>query len=230
MGGVKLVGIREGAGTPLVAILIPVLNRPHRIAPLLASIAEATPEPHTIRFAVSAEDRETLTALADNLEPHIRVNMDRGDTWPNRINRLFWWSEEPHVFLAADDLLFHPGWLSAAMAAMREVDGVVVVNDLHNPNGTLALVSRRYIEEESGCIDTPNVVIYPGYGHNYADDELFATARRRNRYAYCPQAVVEHLHPAAGKAEMDATYDKGLETLEADIALHEERKRLWGAR
>jgi hypothetical protein len=205
-----------------VAILVPILDRPHRIEPLLQNIAETTPEPHRVLFAVhDAPSCEELDRLGC---PYL---WDYGDTWPNRINRLFHVTTQPYVFLGADDVLFHPGWLLALMREMEKIDGVVVPNDLHNPRGTLALVSRRYIEEESGCIDTPNVVVYPGYGHCFVDDELFGVAKSRGRYAYCPDAIVEHYHPDAGKAEMDATYEKGLSTLVEDAALHEARRHLW---
>ena len=59
-------------------------------------------------------------------------------------------STEPYMFLGSDDSRFHPFWLPHAMNSMKEVDGVVSVADLYNPVGTLALVSRRYIDEESG--------------------------------------------------------------------------------
>jgi hypothetical protein len=204
------------------AILIPVLDRPHRIAPLLANIAQATPEPHIVVFAAS--DEPTIAELDPLGAQYIR---DAGDTWPNRINRLFHATTEPYVFLAGDDVLFHRGWLSHAMREMRDLDGVVVVNDLHNPAGTSALVSRGYIERESGCFDTPSVVVFPGYTHNFCDSELFETAGARDRFARCPASVVEHLHPCAGKAEMDSTYRKGCARYLEDKALFETRRRLW---
>jgi hypothetical protein len=204
------------------AILVPVLDRPSRVAPLLANIAEATLEPHTVIFGAS--DEPTIAEL-DRLGA--RYMRDDGETWPNRINRLYHATDEPFVFLAADDLLFHRGWLGNAMREMRRVRGVVVVNDLHNPAGTSALVARSYIDEHSGCIDVPDVVVYPGYGHSYTDTELFAVAAARGRYAYCSEAVVEHLHPAAGKSEDDPVYRKGRATEDADKALFESRVALW---
>jgi len=204
------------------AILIPVLDRPHRIKPLLANIADATTEPHRVVFAAS--DQPTV----DELERHGAAFLrDDGDTWPNRINRLFHATEAPYVFLGADDVLFQRGWLAAALSTMRRVEGVVVVNDLHNANGTNALVSRRYIEEQSGCVDVPGVVIYPGYDHNYSDSECWEVARSRGKLMRADGAIVEHQHPAAGKGEMDATYRKGHATMEADRALYRSRRHLW---
>jgi hypothetical protein len=204
------------------AILIPVLDRPHRVEPLVANIADATPEPHTILFAAS--DQPTIDEL-DRLG--INYLRDDGDSWPNRINRLFHATTDPYVFLGADDVSFHSGWLSEALKAMAEVDGVVAVSDLFNPYGTLALVSRRYITEESGCVDTPGVVVHGGYRHNYSDTELFSVARARGRHAYCAESIVEHFHPSAGKAPMDGTYQIGFDHEMADRVLYASREPMW---
>lgn len=205
-----------------VAILMPVLDRAWRIEPLLRNIRDATPEPHRVIFAAS--DPETIAEL-DRL--HAQYLQDDGDTWPNRINRLFHHTTEPYVFLGADDVVFYPGWLPILLAAAQAVDGVAVANDYFNKNGTLALVSRRYIEEQSGCVDMPDVVVYPGYRHNWSDAELFATAKARGRHAYCPDAVVEHLHPSAGKAPFDSTYRKGFDSELDDHRLFLTRQHLW---
>ena len=65
---------------------------------------------------------------------------------------LFHATTEPYVFTGADDVIFYQGWLTAALGAMKAVDGVVVVNDLFNPDGTLALISRRYIDENPDAL------------------------------------------------------------------------------
>ena len=53
---------------------------------------------------------------------------------------------------------------------MGTMHGVVFVNDMLMAHGTLPLVSRRYIEQYSGCFDVPDVIIYPGYSHNYSEN------------------------------------------------------------
>src|ERR1035437_6526547 len=103
----------------------------------------------------------------------------------------------------------------------------VYCQDDGSTDGTLALISRRYIEEESGCIDVEGVVIYPGYFHNYSETELFETAKSRGRFAYCEESVVEHLHPDAGKAEKDEIYQLGMAHLVEDQDLFFSRRHLW---
>src|ERR1035437_6539809 len=126
-----------------VAILIPTMNRPHRMAPLLQSIAEATDVPHRVIFACN--DQETVDEL-DRLGAW--YDRDEGGTYPVRINRLFSLTTEPYCFLGADDLAFHPGWFQAVMRVMDTLggDGVVAPNDLHNPSGVHFVVARSYVD------------------------------------------------------------------------------------
>jgi hypothetical protein len=186
-----------------------------RVPSIVANIEETTPEPHRIYFIA------TSTPSADWSAPVTSI-VDKGDTWAKRINRGLRSTLEPTLFLGADDVLFHPGWLTSALGML---DGVVAVNDLHNPKGTLALVSREYAN--LGTIDGQRGIAHEGYRHNFVDDELFGTAQFRGRFTYCREAVVEHLHPCAGKAEDDETYRLGRESWEADEALHKARCALW---
>ena len=219
---------RDG-GTVSVAILCPVLDRSHRIEPLLANIRETTPEPHEVIFATS--DRATIDEV-NRLGAW--QSIDDGDTWPNRINRLFSMTDDPYVFLCADDVLFHPGWLPPLLAAQADIDmigGVTVPADLHNPYGTLALVSRSYIARFGGCMDEPvGLVVWPGYEHNWSDTELFKVAERRGRHRYVPESIVEHLHHGIGRPGAlphDSTYAKGHATFRKDAELHVQRRRMW---
>ncbi|HZL17744.1 MAG TPA: glycosyltransferase family 2 protein [Polyangia bacterium] len=211
-----------------VAILVPVLDRPHRIEPLLANIAATTPEPHEVVFATSdnatIEECNRLGAWQ---------SIDDGDTWPNRINRLFRETDDDFVFLCADDVLFHPGWLAPLLEAQGDIDmigGVTVPADLHNPYGTLALVSRSYIAHFGGCVNEPGVVLHSGYEHCWSETELFETAKSRARHRYVPESVVEHLHYSTGRSNAlpnDATYAKGDPTMWSGGELFVQRRRLW---
>ena len=131
------------------------------------------------------------------------------------------------MFLGADDVQFHPGWLEAAMNTMVAIDGVVAVNDMFNPTGTLALVSRRYIDQQGGTGDDTGAIIHRGYFHNYSETELFNTARHRGRFAYCGASVVEHMHWAPGKSEHDEVYRLGDHHTGQDRDLHLSRQHLW---
>lgn len=205
-----------------LAVLIPSMDRAWALARVVENLHEATPEEHTAYFFVNdSSSAQELARLGE------RCWMDDGESWGRRINFGFFQTTEPYLFLGSDDLKFHPGWASAAMESMEQVDGVVSVNDMFNPRGTSALVSRHYIESLSGCADEQGVVVHSGYHHNFADVELFETAKKRGRFAYCETSVVEHLHWLAGKSKRDATYQRSDTTTELDRQLFHQRKHLW---
>jgi hypothetical protein len=49
---------------PPVAVLVPVLGRPHRVEPLMRSLAEATPSPYRLLFICDPTDRDEMNAIA----------------------------------------------------------------------------------------------------------------------------------------------------------------------
>lgn len=208
-----------------VAILVPILNRPHRIEPLLQSIADSTTLPHRVVFAASDQPSiDELTRLGASF-----ITDEGGDegSYPRRINRLYAETTDPYLLLAADDLAFRPQWLEEAMKVMETLDGVVALNDQYNPAGVHFLVSRNYIETFGGCMDDSGVVLHEGYRHAYCDDEFRATARARGKWALAHSAVIEHLHVGAGKAPMDETYRIGEAAMPHDFGVFMSRAHLW---
>ena len=220
-----------------VAILVPVLRRPHRITPLLGSVEEATPEPHRVLFIASPSDTATHTALDAAGADWIVMDDDyegRGD-YMRKVNRGVAATDEPLIFLAADDLRFHTGWLPAATAELRRGIGVVGTNDLGNQrvtrgtHATHSLLTRDYVERR-GTIDEPGKALHAGYHHNFCDDELVCTAHARRAWAFAGTAVVEHLHPNWRKAEDDDVYRLGRTFFHEDRRLFMTRRKLWRRR
>lgn len=218
---------------PVVHIVIPVLGRPKRAAAVYES-ASATTVPHEITFACSPGDKRQIEAC-DATGAWVFVSdwrPDRAD-WARKINAVYRdHSDAPWLLLGADDLTFHPGWAEAALeVGERTGAGVVGTNDLSNPrviagrHSTHPLVRRSYADD-LGTIDGPGQVVAEVYDHQFADDELVATAQRRHKWAFARGAHVEHLHPYFGKGAMDATYRKALRATRADQQLFSERRRL----
>lgn len=208
--------------TPKVAILIPAM-RPQLIGALVENIQQVTPEPHHIYVMTNVEE------VREALEPYdVTVWMDELQSWGRRLNAMYLRTDEPYMFLGADDIWFWEGWLRPALAQIQGANGVVTVNDQMNPSGTLALVSREYIDSESGCMDQPGVIIHPGYRHNYSETELFLTAKYRGRWSYCIQSIVEHRHFLIGAAEIDDVYQIGIDHYGDDKDRYLERCHMWG--
>lgn len=213
-----------------VVILVPVLWRPDKVAPLIDDIKAATPEPHRILFIADPDDDTELDALRAADAEWITPGPT---TYPQKINAAVAVTDEPWVFLAADDLHFHSGWLTAALS-VSDGFGVVGTNDGGcNPrvergkHSVHSFVSRAYIDEHGGTVDGPGLVLHSGYRHSFCDDELVGTARRRGQYVHAHDSVVEHLHPFAGKAVTDRVYEKGQASVVADRRLFQRRRRLW---
>ena len=203
------------------AIFLPAM-RPQNFARIVENLAETTDDYHAYWVVNTPQAADELTRLKQSYW------RDNGASWAVRLNHLYDHTTEPYFFLGADDLKWHPGWLKTAMAVMERIDGVVSVNDMWQHGvGTSALVSRNYIDTMSGCIDQPGVVCHPGYAHHGAETELFQTAAKRGRYAYCEQSVVEHMHAILGKAPDDEVYALGASLTAESVAMFESRKHLW---
>lgn len=207
------------------AIIIPAM-RAHLMGPLLENIEATTPEPHRV-LVVSSDP--AIDQICQRAGVECLPDDGRGTTWGQRLNHAFdhlQWGVQ-YLFLGADDVVFHQGWLSAAHAVMNDADQVVSVNDTLTDEGTLALVSRRYVELYSGVCDEPNTVIHPGYRHCYSERELYDTARARGRFAYAAESVVEHNHWLAGKSELDSIYQDGENAKRNDQLIFETRRQAW---
>jgi glycosyltransferase involved in cell wall biosynthesis len=216
---------------PQVAILVPVLNRPHQVARLLDSIEAATPEPHRVLFLATYGDDDEISAIAAAGAQVWLLN--EPGTYVRKINAGFAVCDEDVFFAAADDLAFHPGWYPAALAKLTGRCEVVGTNDLGNRrvqagrHATHNLFTRRYIEQRGGTVDGPGLVLHEGYHHWYCDDEFVETARHRGVWRFARSSVVEHLHPLFGKGDMDDTYTLGREHNAEDRVRYRERRHLW---
>lgn len=206
------------------AILIPSLWRPEGLSRVLHNLEKTTPETHQVYACVDRNDGESMQVCLD-----FGVNFitDDGDYFVPRLQKLYEWSTEPWFFTGSDDIIFSNGWLTGCFAAAQDHHRVICPNDGHNPNGTNFLVSREYITEHSGTIDGTNEVYHPGYFHNFSDDELVGTARKRGVYTRAMGVLVESTHPGFGNAPDDDTYRKPRAMWGHDEALYHSRRHLW---
>ncbi len=196
-------------------ILLPSLGRAHRLREVVANIHEATPELHGILFCVGDEDSKAVLDELD--EPYIDDSGADDKRYVTRMNEMVRYVNTPTVFFGSDDVLHHKGWLSAALRVMVQGPSVVVVNDLHNANGTQAVVRTSYLQR--AVYDAPGDAFHGGYQHNFADNEMFFTAYKQGEYARAMGSFVEHLHPLFGSAnsiDWDDTYTNAQHGWDAD--------------
>lgn len=207
-----------------LAIVIPVLNRPHNVAPLLDSISAATPGAR-ILFVCDASDLAEIAEIDAAGAEHI----DPGGGYAAKINLGVEATDEPFVFFGADDLEFVPGWLDAARRQMDRAGAAVIgVNDLIRRNrlhSTHFLVTREYAQRSA--IDGSRGPLFEGYDHSFVDDEFVATAKARGTYAYAAEAKVRHNHPMNQTAPDDDTYRRGREHFRMDRKRFQRRTKHW---
>jgi len=217
----------------VIAVLIPVLNRPQNAQRVVSSIRQNSTMVEKIVFLCSKGDLLEVDACWLTGADVTTVPWEAGPgDWARKINWGFKRTKEPYVLLGADDLSFHPGWDVAALRIAKQSHcGLIGTNDLGNGlvmrggHSTHPLISREYGEQ--GTIDEPDKILHEGYAHQWVDNELIDTARVRGQWAFAKDSIVEHLHPFWHKGEMDDTYRKALSTPAQDHALYLRRKRLW---
>jgi hypothetical protein len=214
-----------------IAVLIPTLGRPERIGPVVDNVVE-TSDGHDVNvyFVCEAGDVESVLAVAKHPTARLVINV-RSASYAGAINSALHKTGEPFLFVGADDLRFHPGWVDP-LVSLAESHGVVGTNDLGNPevaageHATHFLVRRDYAV--TGCVDEPGVMLHEGYSHNWCDREFVGTAKHRGQFAPCLESLVEHVHWAWGKASLDPTYDKGRAGEPADRGTYTARQHMWG--
>ena len=221
------------SASTLIAVLVPVLGRPHRVAPLLESFVNATSAyDATLYLIAQRSDTEELRAIeAQGLEPILVDDEDR--SWAKKINRGFAATKEPWILLAADDLAFHAGWVDKVRTLLHSHCGVIGTNDLGNAStikgisSTHPLVRRTYAQI-FGTADERGRVLHEGYDHNFPDSELVETAKARGLYTHKRDCVIEPLHPLWGKGERDQIYQLGSANWNTDQALFVARCKKFG--
>jgi len=217
-----------------VVVVVPVLNRPDRVLPLIESV-EASQDHATLAtlFVANETDFNEIESLHESSADFIVILGGRrpGD-YARKINAGINHAKSEWVFTGADDLRFHFGWADEAIRVARQTGSLVVgTNDLGNPSvirgrhSTHSLVHRDYVGE--GTIDGCFGLLYEGYDHNWVDEEFVATAKFRGVYAHAGAALVEHLHPSWHKADPDSTYELGMMDWQRDRALFSRRRALW---
>lgn len=160
-----------------------------------------------------------------------------GSPWTDmvrKVNRGFTSSLEPWVLFVGEDVGFHPGWDTAAMDAADSRFHVVGTNDLGHPkvlageHATHMLLRRSYVDAVGGGWGPPGVVMHEGYRHWFADDEIVLAAKQRGAWVAARNCVIEHLHPAWGKAADDDVYRLGASAESEDRAEFDRRFKLYG--
>jgi len=216
-----------------VDILVPVM-RPGMARPFMESL-EASGAPWIGRLVSACAYRGDEALQREWLDAGAGVVLCDGTTMPVKVNRGYRATHQTWVLFVGEDVRFHTGWHAAAMRAGADARiGVIGTNDLGHPkvmsgeHATHFLLRRSYVDKHGAGWDEPGVVMHEGYRHWFADDEIITAAKQRSAWMPALGCVIEHLHPAWGKAAHDEVYSLGAQAEAHDRALFEQRRARFG--
>lgn len=207
-----------------VAILIPVLGRPHRVKPVLEGFRTTAPD-CAVYFITDRTDKAEQRAI---VEAGGKMFLFNGG-FASKVNYGVRRTDEPLILIVGDDVEPQPGWLEAAKAHLGNGIHVVGINDLiERPNrpehAVHFLITREYAM--LGTFDEQIGPCCENYQHWFIDDELIATANFRNAYVYAEDSRIKHLHWMNGTADDDEVYQKGRMSNRIDNHMFHRRMRM----
>lgn len=216
-----------------VAILIPTLGRADALAPLLQNLRQTTEFRYRVYFVVDQEDMETRHVL-ETMPGFDFTTVLCDGTFPEKTNAGYAASaDEELVAPLADDVVFHDGWLQAALPHFEagwQVVGTYDRSPITEDGGhvTMPILRRSYIEDPGAAWGEKGTVFHAGLHHNFCDTELWHLARHRDVAIFEKASVIEHRHPAWHSRPVDDTDRKGnMRNYDADEALFHRRKEAW---
>ena len=107
------------------------------------------------------------------------------------------------VFMGDDHLPRTQGWDKAFIQALKHNAGIAYGDDLLQGENlpTAYATTREVVDELRG-------MTFPGCIHLYFDNFVKQLGIDLKCLKYLPDVIIEHIHPAAGKAELDEGYER----------------------
>lgn len=208
----------------MISVLFPTTGRSARALACVKQLRETTAD-HDVEIVAAIDNDEASATVLEPLVDILDVRDEyRGcsQAWNDALALA---TGDPIVF-AADDLVWHPGWLDAALERLAEFPGgwgLVGLNDGHLDGRELSthyLMSRRFIVEVLG-----GVVAWEFYRHSFNDLEVNERAKRADRFLWAEDARVTHQHWTFGDRDRDATDTLTLAEHAASQRIYEMRER-----
>ena len=188
----------------MIAILTPSRQRPRRAREMVAAIFDTCESPANIHVYLGLD----LDDLSYPLEYERPVTVTHGErrtagAWTNLLSEIALQDgADVLAFLGDDHRPRTPGWDTQVLEALATMGpGLVYTADgLQDERLPTAPFWSAQIITALGWFYPPVLK------HLYADDYWLTLARDLDRCTYLPDVLIEHMHPSAGKAEMDDLY------------------------
>jgi hypothetical protein len=192
-----------------ITVLVPSRGRPDRALAMYRSAMDtATTEDVEVRIIVDPDDPRLADYVAlrrpgyANVRLPIRILEKRvGYTGSLNILARERWDDADVLGAFGDDVLFRtPGW-DRIVAEALSTPGIAYGNDLvHAAGHPTAVFMSSVIAKALGYLAIPQS------RHLWVDDAWKLLGQKTGTLRYLPELILEHMHPAVGKAEMDQTY------------------------
>jgi hypothetical protein len=192
-----------------LGLFVPTRERPENAVRLARAVtATATPGFTTLIFLLDYDDPlldDYLRELAA-AGPSVRI-MITPPGGPQRMGPVLNWAAALRApdygfagFMGDDHLPVTPGWDAMLCEAVGARPGVAYGNDLFQGAALpTAVVMSSVLVTILGYMSPPPLI------HLWIDD-FWRTLGQATHLEYRDRVIIEHLHPAAAKAPMDASY------------------------
>jgi hypothetical protein len=193
---------------PDLAILTPTRGRPVEFARMVAAVNATAVGDVAIYAARDYDDQTDYLPELDRATPNVLTMIgDRRSLsgWTNLMAKTAIIDGQAR-YLASfgdDHVPRTPGWDLKLIAAIKDMGGTGIAygNDLLQGQALpTAWVMSVDIVQALGWM------MLPACEHLFVDNAILAIGRTAGCIAYRPDVVIEHLHPAAGKAQFDDSY------------------------
>lgn len=186
-------------------IITPTRKRLAGAQRLIDSVAATTTLKTDLILAVDEDDEQTYAGKL-RLASNVKVVMGPRRTcieWTNRIAAGPGRNYRALASFGDDHEPLTYGWDATMLGAIKEMGGTGIVygdDTLQGVNLPTAPVVSSDIPDVLGWL------MYPGFGHFFADNVWLDIARGAGCLRYLPQVIIRHYHFMFGASAPDATY------------------------
>jgi hypothetical protein len=191
-----------------LAVIVPSRGRPQNIADLVTAWDATSTCAASLVVAVDDDDPELggYRDLGLELRGDITLAVQEAPgTMVAALNQAARVAASRHFavgFLGDDHRPRTRGWDAAVLAELKQLGTGVVTG----PDGYREDHLPTWCAMTSNIIRTLGYMAPPGLKHLAVDNAWLTLASAIGAFSYLPGVLVEHMHPFAGKAQMDAGY------------------------
>lgn len=206
-------------------VIVPSRGRPNNVTDLAESFADTTRENTKLWLAVDFDD-PYLNEYQEAASTHDQVTVVQviGGSMSTALNEAATIAtSDPQVeaigFMGDDHRPRTPGWDTAYLAALRELDPGIVYGD----DGLQHEALPTECAMSASIVRILGWMCPPVLKHLWIDNFWLDLGNGAQCLRYLPNVLVEHMHPYVGKAEMDEGYERvnSLEIIDHDRTAYE---------